>query len=166
MPTADSHPPASEPSLRRILATEKVRYVMQTDPLVVEAGTPVRETVDAIRRSPVSCALVLRRGRLVGIFTERDHLNGIAGRSVDLDRPVDEFMTTDPKTLQAEASVADALRQIVEGGFRHVPVVEDDHMVGLVSAGDLVRYVAELHPTAVFNLPPSPGQVMAEAEGG
>lgn len=166
MPTADSHPPSAEPSLSRILAAEKVRWVMKADPLMVEADSPVRETVGAIAHSPVSCALVLRRGRLVGIFTERDHLNGIAGRSVDLDRPVDDFMSADPTTLSAEASVADALRCIVEGGFRHVPVVEDDRVVGLVSAGDLVRYVAELHPTAVFNLPPTPGQVMAEAEGG
>jgi CBS domain-containing protein len=152
--------------LRRILAGEKVRYLMRKDPFAVEAGRPVAEAIDGIRRRRTSCALVLRAGRLVGIFTERDHLDKIAGRSVDLDRPVDEFMTPDPATLAPDDPVAEALARIVDGGFRHVPVVEDGSVVGLLSSLDLVRYVAELHPTEVFNQPPVPGQIMAEAEGG
>ncbi len=166
MPTAETHPSSSEPPLRRILATEKVRYLMDGEPFSVPAGCPVRDAIGGIRRGKGSYALVLREGRLVGIFTERDYLDKIAGCSVDLDRPVDEFMTPDPLTVKADAPVAEAFSIIVDGGFRHLPVVRDDQVVGMVSALDLVRYVAELRPTEVFNLPPTPGRIMAEAEGG
>ena len=166
MPTADCNSPSSEPPLRRILATEKVRYLMHGEPFSVRSGGPVQEALEGIRRGSGSYALVLRDQTLVGILTERDHLDKIIGRSVDLDRPVDEFMTPDPLTIEAEASVAEAFECIVDGGFRHLPVVENGKVVGLVSALDLVRFVAELHPTEVFNLPPTPGRIMAEAEGG
>ncbi len=157
---------SSESQLKQILNSEKLRYVMQSSPFTVAAGSPVREAIEGIRTHPNNYALVLSGKTLAGIFTERDYLVKLAGMDVSLDRPVDEFMSKEPKSLSPDHTVADALRLIVEGGYRHVPVVDNGEVTGVISALDIVKYIAELYPTEVYNLPPRLHQIMNRAEGG
>ncbi len=157
---------SSASQLSSILRSEKLRYVMQSSPYTVKAGSPVRVAIEGIRTRSNNYALVLSGKTLAGIFTERDYLDKIAGMDVSLDRPVDEFMSKEPESLPSDASVADALKLIVDGGYRHVPVVDDGEVVGVISALDIVKYIAELYPTEVYNLPPRLDQVMNRAEGG
>jgi len=157
---------SSRSQLRSILHSEKLRYVMQKSPLTVASGSPVSEAIEGIKSRTANYALVLSGKLLAGIFTERDYLDKIAGEDVSLDRPVDEFMSKEPKSLTPDSSVADALQLIVDGGYRHVPVVEAGEVQGVLSALDIVKYIAELYPTEVYNLPPRLDQVMHRAEGG
>ena len=152
--------------LRAILRSEKLRYVMRKSPFTVSTGSPVREAIEGIRSRTTGYALVLSGNALAGIFTERDYLDKIADQDVSLDRPVDEFMSKEPKILGPDDSVADALSLIVDGGYRHVPIVEQGEVQGVLSALDIVKYIAELYPTEVYNLPPRLDQVMHRAEGG
>ena len=156
----------SESSLSEILATEKIRYVMRTEPYRVETGSPARDAIEGIKARSTSYALVCDGPTLMGIFTERDYLDKVAGSKVELDGPIDDFMTGELRSLTPEASLSDALGVIVDGGCRHIPVVDDGKLVGMLSALDLVKYIAELFPTEVYNLPPNLDQVMTQVEGG
>ena len=72
-----------------------------------------------------------------------------------------------PCTLSPNAKVGDAIRLMTEGGYRHIPLVEEDgRSRGLVSARDVVRFIADHFPTEVYNLPPGFRQRIRTCEGG
>lgn len=76
----------------------------------------------------------------VGILSERDIVRELASNGSEcLDKTVSAYMTTKLVTCSLQTSVQDVLSQMTEGRFRHMPVVEDDKMVGLVTLGDLVK---------------------------
>ena len=90
-------------------------------------------------------ALVLEDGSLVGIFTERDILRALGdSSSADLARisPVSKWMSRDPETIGPETVVAEALDRMLFGGFRHLPVLDGEAVVGMVSMRDLARSMA------------------------
>src|SRR5262249_45447085 len=102
------------------------------------------------------CVLLVESGKLAGIFTERDVLLKIAGRDINLDRtPVAAAMTRDPLTLSADASVAQALNRMVGGGFRRIPVVDDEQRpLFVISMRNLIEYLSEFYVRDVLNVPP------------
>lgn len=145
----------------------KIRLIEPSAPVCVGRDTPVGEAIQAMREGSTGCVLVCEGERLVGIFTERDVLNKVAGENVSFDSPVSRFMTEDPKTLTADDSVTDAIRLMEGGDYRHVPIVTVSGIVGgLISIQHVVQFLAELYPTEVLNLPPRPHQHMASREGG
>ena len=87
----------------------------------------------------VGSAVVLEHGRLIGILTERDLLKAAAGRVHSSEARVREWMTEEPITASSETSVEDAVRTMLEHGFRHLPVVEEGRTVGVVSLREVVR---------------------------
>jgi CBS domain-containing protein len=100
----------------------------------------VAEVVETMRNRHEDCVLVTDDERVVGIFTERDAVLKLAGRSLD-GVTIGEAMTRDPVVLHAEDPVAAAIRTMAVGGFRHVPLVDDaGRGTGLVSAVDVFRY--------------------------
>lgn len=72
-------------------------------------------------------------GRMIGILTERDMLKAMAGRVHTSDARVREWMTADPITATPEMPAEEAAQIMLDNGFRHLPVVERDQVVGLVS---------------------------------
>jgi CBS domain-containing protein len=110
-------------------------------------------------------------GRLLGVLTERDVFGRLVGpdvaAGVDLDHPVEEFMTTDPHTLRLSQTVRDALELMQSSRYRNIPVVDDDQrLVGVVRQVDILKFLAESFPEELLNLPPRPHQRMEQAEGG
>jgi CBS domain-containing protein len=87
----------------------------------------------------VGSAVVLDHGRLIGILTERDLLNAVAGRVHSSEARVREWMTEDPVTASSSTSAEEAVRTMLERGFRHLPVVEEGRTVGVVSLREVVR---------------------------
>ena len=89
----------------------------------------------------IGCAPVIDGGRLVGIFSERDIVRcvGEKGAAV-LDQPISTGMTSPPVTVTGDMQVLTALSLMTQRRIRHLPVMEGDRMVGLVSIGDLVKY--------------------------
>ena len=127
----------------------------------------VRSAIQRMNEGGVGCVLVQEKGRLVGIFTERDVLTKIVGTAVDLDRKtVDTVMTRDPETLGLDDRVSHALNKMSVGGFRHIPLVDEDGSpVGVVSMRNVVDYVVDLFRTEVLNLPPEPRNIAHSREG-
>jgi CBS domain-containing protein len=87
----------------------------------------------------VGSAVVLDHGRLIGILTERDLLKAAAGRVHSSEARVREWMTEEPVTATSSTPAEDAIRTMLEHGFRHLPVVEEGRTVGVVSLREVVR---------------------------
>jgi CBS domain-containing protein len=151
---------------RMELRTERVRVLARPDPRMIDMGTPLRDALTAMQQGHGDTLLVCDGRRLAGILTERDVLHRVIGRDADLDRPVDEFMTADPDTLGAGATLFEALTMMERGGYRNLPLVDEDgDIVALLRQQDLLEYVAEAFPQEILNLPPRPHQTMEEPEG-
>ena len=103
-----------------------IREVMSTDLVTAEPSTTMAETVRAMSKAQVGSALVLEEGALVGIFTERDVLRAFDQMHADPARVslVSKGMTPDPLTIGPNATVGEAMDMMLEGGFRHLPVME------------------------------------------
>lgn len=105
--------------------------------------------------------------RVVGIYTQRDVLNRTALEELDPGTPVSEVMSERPVTVGFDSDLGDAIEAMVEGVYRHIPVVDDDgNQVGLLSSRVILRYIADHFPEEVLNLPPVLDQVMPRPEGG
>jgi CBS domain-containing protein len=120
-----------------------VAELMTEDVLTVAPEDTIGETAEKMVELGVSSAVVSDYGRLIGIVTERDLTRAVAGRVHTSEARVREWMTADPVTLTADASPTEAAKIMLDNGFRHVPIVEDEHTVGIVSIRDVVRWTTE-----------------------
>lgn len=115
-----------------------VADVMTGDKLLsVEPTTTVAEAATMMGERRAGSALVMRDGKLAGIFTERDVVRALGQHFDAAGHPVSEWMTPDPVTVPPETDARAALKIMLDGGFRHLPVVVDDQVVGIVSIRDL-----------------------------
>jgi CBS domain-containing protein len=115
----------------------QVREVMATRLHTVGPEDTVGEAVAVMAQHRVGSVLVMEGDRLVGIFTERDTVRALS-QSYDAPRhEIVSWMTHDPKTVGPEVDSEDALRTMLDSGFRHLPVVEAGKVVGIVSIRDL-----------------------------
>lgn len=114
-----------------------VKDVMTPEPLTVPPATTVAEAATVMGERRIGSALVMDDERLLGIFTERDIVRALAQDFGAAERPVSEWMTEEPVTVPPHTAAKDALRTMLEGGFRHLPVTEGDRVLGVVSIRDL-----------------------------
>jgi CBS domain-containing protein len=113
--------------------------VMTRKVLSVPPSTTVAEAATIMGERGTGSTLVMEGDRLVGIFTERDIVRALGQHFDAAGHPVSEWMTRDPRTVEPDADVRTALDLMLERGFRHLPVVEDATVVGVVSLRDLSR---------------------------
>ncbi len=102
----------------------------------------VRDAARAMTERHIGAVMVAVDGRLQGIFTERDVLARVVAVGLDPDDTVlGRVMTPNPDTVAPNDKALDALRRMTERGYRHLPVVDGDRMVGIVSIRDLYAAV-------------------------
>ncbi|HQH72067.1 MAG TPA: CBS domain-containing protein [bacterium] len=153
-------------SIYQNLMEDRVSGLEQNEPLSVSPSTPVRDVIALLVEKGRGCVLVCEGEVLKGIFTERDFLMKIVRNPQDLDRPVRDFMTPDPVTVQPNEIVAVAIKKMRNGGLRHIPVVDAEGTPsGILSIKHIVHYLADHFPEAVYNLPPEPDQTATQPEG-
>jgi CBS domain-containing protein len=113
-----------------------------------------------------SCVLVCDDdGKLAGIFTERDALRWMAEAGSPQASIRDE-MTAEPARLEAKVSVGLAIETMAEGGYRHLPVVDEAGVpTGVVAVRGIVHYLVDHFPETIYTLPPEPGRKPSEREG-
>jgi len=119
----------------------------------------VLEAAQLMNDRHIGSVLVIDQDHLVGIFTERDVLFRIVDRGRNpATLPLADVMTPDPEALSVRSTVAYALNKMCVGGFRHVPVVDEEHRPAfVVSVRDVVEYLVESFPSEILNLPPEDG---------
>ncbi len=112
-----------------------------TDVLKIEASATVFEAIKKIVELNVGSILVTEGGEVVGIMTERDYLRKVAihGRTSH-ETLVSEIMTSPLVYVTPETSIEEAMAIMTDRRIRHLPVVENDDVVGIISIGDLVKF--------------------------
>ena len=115
--------------------------LMGREMFFVEEHQVVADVARKMAGLHVGAILVLRNGTLTGIFSERDLMTRVVVEGRDIDRTsVSDVMTRQPATIQENASIAAAMEMMHEHGCRHLPVVNGDQVVGMVSMRDLMNY--------------------------
>ena len=130
--------------------SQRIRSVMEPKKLLVATPqTTVSNAAKLMAKKNVGAVLVVENERLVGIFTERDVVFRVIAEGRDSHTTLlADVMTAAPHTVSPDKSFGYALLLMHENGFRHVPVVEEDKLIGIVSARnaldpDLEEFVAE-----------------------
>ena len=143
--------------LSRNLKIDSIARLWPGPPRQVEAGRPVADAVAAMREHRVGCLLITHKGKLVGIFTERDLLTRVLATGLPLSTPLRECMTANPVTVGPKEPVRAAVQPMQDGGYRHLPVIDEDNRpVGILSAKTIIRYLCEHFPAVVYCQPPDP----------
>src|SRR5437016_319347 len=136
---------------------EPIRYVAPRPPLCLAPSDTVIDAIRTMREHRIGCVLVVEGERLVGIVTERDFIMKLG--QADAGRPLSDFMTPDPEVLSPDDPIVYALNKMSVGGFRHVPLVDEARRpVGVVSAKDIIDYIADFFPNDVLTVPPAPAR--------
>jgi CBS domain-containing protein len=117
-----------------------LRELMSDDLVTVVPATTVAEAAQVMSLRRVGAALVVDGGELLGIFTERDIVRALGEHFDAAGHLVLNWMTADPVTVDASASVPEALDLMLSKGFRHLPVMQEGRLVGMVSLRDLGRH--------------------------
>jgi CBS domain-containing protein len=115
----------------------KIDEVMSTEIVSVGASSTVAEAATVMSGRHVGSALVLDGERLIGIFTERDILRALASDFDAAGHEVGQWMTRDPVTVGPGDPLIAARDTMLARGFRHLPVVDGDRVLGVVSIRDL-----------------------------
>ncbi|MCZ6672912.1 MAG: CBS domain-containing protein [Verrucomicrobia bacterium] len=113
----------------------------------------VRDAVKVMNDQQIGSLVILDEGKLVGIFTERDVLRRVVVPGLPVDSTlVSEVMTKEIDTFPPDFSVDDAMAHMNDKQHRHVPVVDGDRIVGLISIGDITRWLSQNFENEAQNL--------------
>ena len=117
----------------------KGNHVYSVDPAIM-----VYKAIELMCEKNIGGLLIVQHGKLEGIFTERDYARKLIlkGKS-SKDTPISDLMTRNPFTITPETSIEDCMDLMTGRKFRHLPVLEGDQLVGLVSIGDVVKHIIE-----------------------
>lgn len=123
------------------MLVEHILYRKGHDVVTIGPDATIGEAAARLRESNVGALVVSAPGRTIaGIISERDIVRGLAADGAKvLDRPVADLMTADVATCESRATVTDMAKLMTSRRIRHVPVLEDGSLVGIVSIGDIVK---------------------------
>ena len=121
-----------------------VRHVMTSDPLRLAPDRPIQEALDLMNKHRIGATLIVDHDKLVGIFTERDFLRRATTASPGWRTiPLRDWMSPNPYTIEPTVGWEDALTSLERLRVRHLPVVEAEKVVGIVSTRQLIGHRAE-----------------------
>ncbi len=113
-------------------------------PVCIESSKTVSDAANILKDNKVGCIVVVDDvGKVTGIFSERDYILKVAGKEkVVSNDTLSSFMTSDPMCANMDTTIAFALNLMSHGGFRHLPLVDDDNFpVGIISVKNVVDHI-------------------------
>jgi CBS domain-containing protein len=123
------------------------------DVLTVDPDTSVREAIEKMEDISAGTAVVMEGGAVVGMVSERDVIRKVVLRGQKIDKvKVRELMSTDLTTITPETSLDDCMQLITEKRIRHLPVLCNGSLCGIVSIGDVVKYLVVEKDFKIKNL--------------
>jgi CBS domain-containing protein len=119
----------------------------------VSPSTPLREALLIMAKQKIGALLVLEDNQVVGIFSERDYARAaVEMPTLNIETPVGELMTSPVYYVTPLQSADEVMALMTAKHFRHLPVIEEDRLVGVLSIGDLIRYVIHEKEDEIKNL--------------
>ncbi|HET7876360.1 MAG TPA: CBS domain-containing protein [Methylomirabilota bacterium] len=143
--------------IRGALFNDTIRVLEPDQPVAVTEDATVKDAVARMMATHRAAVLIVDRdGRLAGIFTERDVLTRVVGAGLDPARTtMGQVMTRQPEALSVGDRVAFAVNRMSVAGYRTIPLVDAERRpVGIVTVAHFIKWMADLFPEAVLNLPP------------
>ncbi|MEX2168456.1 MAG: CBS domain-containing protein [Pirellulales bacterium] len=129
-------------SLEADLVRDRIELLPTKPPVTVSPQSRVGDVLATMADSRIGCVLVVEQGKMVGIFTERDALMRLNTDAAKLsDKPISDYMTKNPEILPAKSKIAFALHKMDLGGYRHLPVLDGEKPVGVISIRDILGYL-------------------------
>jgi CBS domain-containing protein len=125
------------------MPTKTIRDIIPDDMAPVKfikSGSPLRQTIDYLAEKKIGCALVIdAEGGLAGVISERDVVRAIYEHGGDaLDYATDSYMAKDVITCSIEEEIASVARLMSSHNFRHLPIIDDGYLAGMISMRDLM----------------------------
>jgi CBS domain-containing protein len=155
--------------IEEVLRTTRIYQILRPKLVMALPTLSVQEALDLMRLEKSGYLVIAdENSKLVGMFTEREVLMKILGNpKAKMSEPLSNYMRTDLHTLSKSDTIDRALFLMNEFNVRHIPLLDEFGQVsGVLSVRTIVRFLAELFPTEVLNLPPDADQVHSSAEGG
>src|SRR5262249_22583121 len=142
-PFRDRDVPQASEGFQQLLMEKAINSLGSHLQVRVSPSATVAEAVGLMKQNRTGCLLVVSDSKLIGIFTERDLLLKLIGTGKDLHSvSVSDVMTHEPETVEGADSIRFALHKMSIGGFRHIPITSDGKLEGLITAKDVLRFLA------------------------
>ena len=142
--------PEGRNEIETSIMTESLAALMPKPPMILSPDTRVAEVIAKLCENNIGCVLIGTPNELQGIFSERDVLLRVAHQyDTAASRPVSEFMTSEPETLEVTAPIAFALNRMAVGDYRHIPVTKKGRLVGIVSIRDVLAFLSARYPDLI-----------------
>ena len=147
------------------LKSETVEHSYPSEPVCIPQTATVCEAMEQMNARNEAAVLICQNGQLVGIFTERDALKRMAS-GASCDTPISEVMTKRPAALSARDTVGTAIAKLSQGGYRRLPIVDDQgRPTGILKMEGILHYLIEHFPSVIYNLPPEPHHAARDTDG-
>lgn len=119
----------------------------------VTPNTSVLETLQIMTEKNVGALVVIEGGKITGIISERDFIHSIAEKErCILNTTIVEYMTTSVKTVTPDQSIEECMQLMTQEHIRHLPVVDNNKLVGMISIGDIVKDIISSEKSKIIAL--------------
>ncbi|MCH2113339.1 MAG: CBS domain-containing protein [Pirellulales bacterium] len=124
------------------LLKDRIASLKPKTPFAVAPETPIGEVLDHMIDESFGCVMIVANDMLLGIFSEFDALMKLnTDVAQHASRPISSVMTPDPVALEMKHKIAFALHKMHVGGYRHLPILEQGRLVGVISIRDILKYL-------------------------
>jgi CBS domain-containing protein len=118
-----------------------ILQVKGNDVISVKTDTSLIEVLELMAEKGIGAVLVMDDGKIAGIFSERDFARNVAKtKTLDLHIPVSELMTKDVFVISSDQTIDECMALMSSTRIRHLPIVDENKLAGLISIGDVVRF--------------------------
>ena len=143
-PLRDLDVPRPKEGFQAKMMLDPVKKLLSGFPAAVSSTDSIAHAAEIMRQWRAGCVVVIDEGNLNGILSEVDLLFKMSSENRKVDElRVADFMTPKPVVLDEDSTIAYAINAMSVGGYRHLPVLREDQVVGIVSIKDVLRYLHE-----------------------
>lgn len=126
-------------------ATLKVEDVMVREVMTIDENSTVKEAAEIMNKFEIGCLIAVRKGKAMGIITERDLLKRVVAEAKDVSKTkVKDVMTSPLVVVEPETDLEDAVRLMFQMKIKKLPVVDGKRLVGLVTLTDIARFQPQM----------------------
>lgn len=145
---------------------DAVSKVHLQEPAIIRPDAPLVDAVKEMQRLHIGCVLIVDEEKnLLGILSHSDIMHDYVGSTLPGDVTLDQLLTPDPYTISTDRTVREVAEIFHAKPFRHLPVLKEGKILGILSVRGLMSYIGENLPKDVLNLPPDSSLIASRPAG-